>query len=305
MDKLDLRLKELAHRGQPALPHECNALLERLEGEIRLGTVHRPHRWFGRRVLLLAATVAVLTASVLAVELWQVRIEDVSVGEAESSYRVDGDIPVVPLEDFSEEISAIMAKVPKKAAEHHSLLMSTMPGYWFGTFDEWAECEDFVGFPLTNPLEETGHLTTANYAAIPRDAETLDEDSRRHCAVTLNGTAAGELQSVHVDSGYLMDGIRIQMSVYLYPEGSRMEPGTGASWVGKADFAYTSGVTGSNVPVSLVVTETPEGDYYKDFSSADAYFILDNGLYTLHAVSSGRENGEHAKAALEKLLTLF
>ena len=140
---------------------------------------------------------------------------------------------------------------------------------------------------------------------IESDAETLDENSRRHCAVTLNGSATGELQSVQVDAGYLMGEIRIQMSVYLYPEGSFLDPGTGAAWIGEADFTLTSGVTGSKAPYSLVVTETPENDYYHDFSSADAYFILENGLYTLHAVSPGRENGGAAKDTLEELLKLF
>ena len=256
-------------------------------------------------LLLLAAAAAVLSASVLAAELWHLRIEEISVGQEESSYRVDGDIPAVPLESFSREIWAIMERVPEKAAQQNSLLMSTMPGYWFGTFDSWTKCEDFVGFPLRNPLEEAELLEMANYAAIPRDAETLDENSRRHCAVTLNGSATGELQSVQVDAGYLMGEIRIQMSVYLYPEGSFLDPGTGAVWIGEADFTLTSGVTGSKVPYSMVVTKTPENDYYHDFSSADAYFILENGLYTLHAVSPGRENGGAAKDTLEELLKLF
>lgn len=305
MDELDLRLRAMAHGEELPLPPDCGALLERLEGEIRRGEERRPRRRLGRRALLLAAAAAVLSASVLAAELWHLRIEEISVGQEESSYRVDGDIPAVPLESFSREIWAIMERVPEKAAQQNSLLMSTMPGYWFGTFDSWTECEDFVGFPLRNPLEEAELLEMANYAAIPRDAETLDENRRRHCAVTLNGSATGELQSVQVDAGYLMGEIRIQMSVYLYPEGSIIEPGTGAARIGEADFTLTSGVTGSKVPYSLVVTETPENDYYHDFSSADAYFILENGLYTLHAVSPGRENGGAAKDTLEELLKLF
>ena len=257
-------------------------------------------KWMMILIVVLAAAVAVLSASVLAAELWHLRIEEISVGQEESSYRVDGDIPAVPQEAFSHEIWSIMEKVPEKAARQNSLLMSTMPGYWFGTFDSWRKCEDFVGFPLRNPLEEAELLEMANYAAIP-----LDENSRRHCAVTLNGSATGELQSVQVDAGYLIGEIRIQMSVYLYPEGSFLDPGTGAVWIGEADFTLTSGVTGSKVPYSLVVTETPENDYYHDFSSADAYFILENGLYTLHAVSPGRENGGAAKDTLEELLKLF
>lgn len=305
MDELDVRLREWAHREQTPLQPDCGALLDRLEAEIRGGKERHPRRKLGRRTLLLAAAAAVLSASVLAVELWQVRVEEITVGQEESGYRVDGDIPAVPQEAFSHEIWSIMEKVPEKAAGQNSLLMSTMPGYWFGTFDSWRKCEDFVGFPLRNPLEEAELLEMANYAAIPRDAETLDENRRRHCAVTLNGSATGELQSVQVDAGYLIGEIRIQMSVYLYPEGSSLDPGTGATWIGEADFTLTSGVTGSKVPYSLVVTETPENDYYHDFSSADAYFILENGLYTLHAVSPGRENGGAAMSTLEELLKLF
>lgn len=305
MDELDARLRAMAHREAVPLPPECGALLDRLEGEIRGGKERHPRRKLGRRTLLLAAAAAVLSVSVLAAELWHLRIEEISVGQEESSYRVEGEIPYIPVERFSDEIQAIMAEVPAKAAQQNSLLMSTMPGYWFGTFDSWTECEDFVGFPLRNPLEEAELLEMANYAAIPRDAETLNENRRRHCAVTLNGNAAGELQSVQAETGYLLGEIRIQMSVYLYPEGSCVEPGTGAAWIGEADFTLTSGVTGSEAPYSLVVTETPENEYYKDFSSADAYFMLDNGLYTLHAVAPGRDSGGEAKAALEKLLELF
>lgn len=305
MDELDARLRAMAHREAVPLPPECGALLDRLEGEIRGGKERHPRRKLGRRTLLLAAAAAVLSVSVLAAGLWHLRIEEISVGQEESSYRVEGEIPYIPVERFSDEIQAIMAEVPAKAAQQNSLLMSTMPGYWFGTFDSWTECEDFVGFPLRNPLEEAELLEMANYAAIPRDAETLNENRRRHCAVTLNGNAAGELQSVQAETGYLLGEIRIQMSVYLYPEGSCVEPGTGAAWIGEADFTLTSGVTGSEAPYSLVVTETPENEYYKDFSSADAYFMLDNGLYTLHAVAPGRDSGGEAKAALEKLLELF
>ena len=108
-----------------------------------------------------------------------------------------------------------------------------------------------------------------------------------------------------IDTGYLMGPIRIQMTVSLYPEGSGMEPGTGGSWNGEAEFEFTSGVTGEGIPYTLVVSETPESDYYNDFSSADAYFVLKNGLYTLDAVSPGRDSGADAKAALEELLALF
>ena len=63
--------------------------------------------------------------------------------------------------------------------------------------------------------------TAPNYFAIAQDAETLNEESQRHCAVALQGNIKGELQHVTIDTGYLMGPIRIQMTVSLYPEGKR------------------------------------------------------------------------------------
>ena len=80
MDELDLRLRAMAHGEELPLPPDCEALLERLEGEIRRGEDRRPRRRLGRRALLLAAAAAVLSASVLAAELWHLRIEEISVG---------------------------------------------------------------------------------------------------------------------------------------------------------------------------------------------------------------------------------
>ena len=306
MDELDARLRAMAKGEDWTLPPAYETAMEAMEEQVRRGTLTRPgKRRLGRRVLLLAAIVAVLlAATAVSMDFWNVRVEDVLVGQEGSSYRVYGEIPVIPLKSFSDEVTSAIEDVSQKMAEQDPYLSSS-PGYWFRTFDSWADCEDFVGFSLDNPLEEAGLLETANYSAIPQDAETLNEESRRHCAVALYANPKGELQHVTVDTGYLMGPIRIQMTVSLYPEGSGMEPGTGVSWNGEADFEITSGVTGDGIPYTLVVSETPESDYYNDFSSADAYFILGNGLYMLHAVSPGRNSGADAKAALEELLALF
>ena len=306
MDELDARLRAMAKGEDWTLPPAYETAMDGLEEQARRGTLsRRGKRRMGRRVLVLAAALAVLlAATAVSMDFWNVRVEDVLVGQESSSYRVNGEIPVIPLENFSDEVASAIEDISQKTAEQAPYLSSS-PGYWFRTFDSWADCEDFVGFPLENPLEETRLLETANYFAIPLDAETLDEESQRHCAVALYGNPKGKLQYVTVDTGYLMGPIRIQMTVSLYPEGSGMEPGTGVSWNGKADFEITSGVTGEGVPYTLVVSETPESDYYNDFSSADAYFVLENGLYTLDAVSPGRDSGADAKAALEELLALF
>lgn len=306
MDELDQALRAMAKCEAFSLPPAYETAMDGLEEQARRGTLARPgKRRLGRRMLLLAAAAAVLlAATAVSMDFWNVRVEDVLVGQEGSSYRVNGEIPVIPIERFSDAVTSAVAEVSQKMAEQDPILNSS-PGYWFRTFDSWTDCEEFVGFPLDNPLELTGLLETANYSAIAQNAESLDEESRRHCAVALRGNAEGELQHLTVDTGYLMGEIRIQMTVSLYPEGSGMEPGTGASWNGEAGFEVTSSVTGGGIPYTLVATETPKNDYYNDFSSADAYFILENGLYTLHAVSPGRNSGADVKAALEELLALF
>ena len=307
MDELDARLRAMAKREDWALPAAYESAMDGLEEQIRQGgTLDRPgKRRLGKRVLILAAIVAVLlAATAVSMDFWNVRVEDVLVGQESSSYRVNGEIPVIPLESFSDEVASAMEDVSQKM-EEQDLYLNSSPGYWLRTFDRWADCEEFIGFPLNNPLEKSSLLETANYFAIAQDAETLNEESQRHCAVALHGNLKGELQHVTIDTGYLMGPIRIQMTVSLYPEGSGMEPGTGGSWNGEAEFEITSGVTGEGIPYTLVVSETPESDYYNDFSSADAYFVLKNGLYTLDAVSPGRDSGADAKAALEELLALF
>lgn len=167
-------------------------------------------------------------------DFWNVRVEDVLVGQESSSYRVNGEIPVIPLESFSDEVASAMEDVSQKM-EEQDLYLNSSPGYWLRTFDRWADCEEFIGFPLNNPLEKSSLLETANYFAIAQDAETLNEESQRHCAVALQGNIKGELQHVTIDTGYLMGPIRIQMTVSLYPEGAAWSPGRG-SWTGKRNL---------------------------------------------------------------------
>ena len=89
-------------------------------------------------------------------------MEDVLVGQESSSYRVNGEIPVIPLESFSDEVASAMEDVSQKM-EEQDLYLNSSPGYWLRTFDRWADCEEFIGFPLNNPLEKSSLLETANF----------------------------------------------------------------------------------------------------------------------------------------------
>lgn len=64
MDELDARLRAMAKREDWALPAAYETAMDGLEEQIRQGTLDRPgKRRLGKRVLILAAIVAVLLAA--------------------------------------------------------------------------------------------------------------------------------------------------------------------------------------------------------------------------------------------------
>ena len=92
MDELAARLRAMAKREDWALPAAYETAMDGLEEQIRQGTLDRPgKRRLGKRVLILAAIVAVLlAATAVSMDFWNVRVEDVLVGQESSSYRVNG-----------------------------------------------------------------------------------------------------------------------------------------------------------------------------------------------------------------------
>ena len=82
MDELDARLRAMAKREDWALPAAYESAMDGLEEQIRQGgTLDRPgKRRLGKRVLILAAIVAVLlAATAVSMDFWNVRVEDVLV----------------------------------------------------------------------------------------------------------------------------------------------------------------------------------------------------------------------------------
>lgn len=296
MDELDARVRKLAHKEQTSLPPECNALLSRLEEEIRRGTERKPCRRLGRRIVLLAAAAAVLAAAVPAVELCRVWIGDVTVGHEESSYRVDGEFPQVPLTAFSNQVWAAVEEV-QQAFQDYQPTDSWYPGTWKGSVDgSWAACEEFLGFPVENPLEDYEGLTPQTLTAAGYSMQPY--------GVSLHGNAAGQLEHVALEGNYLCGQMRVNLTVDFYPEGARMEAGTGYVWKGEVTFAEDAAATGSGQPVSLVVPTVQEGDYYEDFFAIDAYFIRNEGVYSLRVVAPGDKECA-ARETMAELLTLF
>lgn len=91
-------------------------------------------------------------------------------------------------------------------------LSSRMPGHINKGFDTWAECEEFLGFELLNPLEDS-EFEKGSYVGM---AEGFNDASRFYVSVC--GTKEGKVEWIFVDSGYRDGEIRITVNAHIYPD---------------------------------------------------------------------------------------
>ena len=112
MDELDARLRAMAKREDWALPAAYESAMDGLEEQIRQGgTLDRPgKRRLGKRVLILAAIVAVLlAATAVSMDFWNVRVEDVLVGQESSSLAASSSVRRMGLSNCSRK-SSLMSR---------------------------------------------------------------------------------------------------------------------------------------------------------------------------------------------------
>lgn len=91
-------------------------------------------------------------------------------------------------------------------------LSSRMPGHIYKGFDTWAECEEFLGFELFNPLENS-EFEKGSYVGMQ---EGFNGASRFY--VSVYGTKEGKVEWIFVDSGYRDGDTRITVNAHIYPD---------------------------------------------------------------------------------------
>ena len=91
-------------------------------------------------------------------------------------------------------------------------ISSRMPGHIYWSFDTWTECEEFLGFELFNPLEDS-EFDKGSYVGMP---EGFNDASRFY--VSFGGTKEGKVEWISVDSGYRDGDIRITVSMGIRPD---------------------------------------------------------------------------------------
>ena len=97
-------------------------------------------------------------------------------------------------------------------SEMEQMISSRMPGNIYRSFDTWAECEEFLGFEVFNPLEDS-EFTKGTFVGMP---EGFNDASRIY--VSVYGTKEGEVQRISVESGYRDGDIRITVRVGIHPD---------------------------------------------------------------------------------------
>ena len=97
-------------------------------------------------------------------------------------------------------------------SEMEQMISSRMPGHIYKSFDTWAECEEFLGFEVFNPLEDS-EFEKGSYVGMP---EGFNDASRFY--VSFGGTKEGKVEWISVDSGYRDGDIRITVSMGIRPD---------------------------------------------------------------------------------------
>ena len=89
-------------------------------------------------------------------------------------------------------------------------ISSHMPGHCYKRFDTWTECEEFLGFSVFNPLENDAWPEKATYVGMP-----VGYNDAPRFYVSFYGTSEGQVEWLHVESGYRNDEIRIMVNAQI------------------------------------------------------------------------------------------
>lgn len=163
----------------------------------------------------------------------------------------------------------LLSNVSKMCSSH-------MPGLCRQSFDSCEECEDFLGFTISNPLEDCSWLEKATYAAMPlgfRDTPRVNAG--------WYGTEDGHVEWISVTTGYRDGDIRVTISASLYGDPADTKPSDSGWAIELERQNYLSNI--DNAPLQIT-TESAE-KYYSN-TACQAY---GNVLYCFNIVGEPDE----------------
>lgn len=158
-------------------------------------------------------------------------------------------------------------------SQERKLLSSALPGYCQRSFDDWAECETFLGFFIPNPAEECTWLEQATYVAMPvgfMDAPRVE--------ASWYGTEDGQVEWISVQGGYRNGDIRVIIDAMLYGDPADTKP-SDSGWSTEIERQnYLENADNAKLQISSETTN-------KYFSNT-AYQAYGNILYRFQVIGN-------------------
>lgn len=158
-------------------------------------------------------------------------------------------------------------------SQESKMLFSHSPGYCQRSFDNWAECETFLGFFIPNPAEECTWLEQATYVAMPvgfMDAPRIE--------ASWYGTEDGHVEWISVQSGYRNGDIRVTIDAMLYGDPADTKP-SDSGWSTEIERQnYLEDVDDAQLQIS---SETSN-----EYFSNTAYQAYGNILYRFQVIGN-------------------
>lgn len=208
---------------------------------------------------------------------------------ADSGPEEDGWVEPISQEALSQDLRDALEEewdAWNALSEEAKMVSSHMPGWCRRGFEDWAACEDFLGFSVPNPLEACDWLEKGTSAAMPlgfRDAPRVD--------IQWNGTEGGYVDWVSANAGYRSGPIRVMLGALLYGDPAKARF-SDRDWTLDLGEAAADGVL-------HVISEAAER-----YSSRTAYLVRDGVLYCVHIVGEPDGTAE-AEETLERALGAF
>lgn len=151
------------------------------------------------------------------------------------------------------------------------MFSSHLPGYCQRSFDDWAECETFLGFFIPNPVEECTWLEQATYVAMP--AGFMDAP---RIQASWYGTEDAHVEWISVQSGYRNGDIRVTIDATLYGDPADTKPSDSGWGIEIERQNYLKQVDDSQLQISSETTN--------EYFSNTAYQAYGNILYCFRVI---------------------
>lgn len=173
----------------------------------------------------------------------------------------------------------------------HRMLFSRIPGTCYKDFSDWDACEEFLGMPVPNPLEDAAWLEQGTYVGMPEGF--LDAPNVQ---ASLYGTREGHVEWLSIQSGYRAGEIRITLEAMLFSDPAE-EKSPDSGWSVELTRQFYLANAGDD---TTVITE----DSGEQFVSRTVYLAQGHVLYRTR-VTGTPDQADRVQETLETVLSEF